>query len=256
MLVVWSALGRFIGVVVLGGLLGAGSATAPSLRTAGNPPRGAIGRDVGASSCAQPMPSGASFGVIAATDGKPYFSSPCLSTEYAWAGSLTYRPQYYVNLADPGHRSSHWARGGPRACDRTPKYDLGCAYDYGYEAAVAAWGYVAAVGPPGGGRWWLDVETDNTWGRSSAGIAANRAVIHGALDYLRHRRHITAGIYTETVWWDAITGGSRFSSTPVWGGGADSKAHALGNCRAQSITGGPALLAQWVRQGVDHDVAC
>jgi hypothetical protein len=203
------------------------------------------------------MPTGASFGVIATTDGRPYFSSPCLSSEYSWASGLTYRPQFYVNLADPGHKSTHWAQGGPRACDRRPKYDAGCAYDYGYEAAAAAWSYVTAIGASGNARWWLDVETDNTWGYSSAGIAANRAVIHGALDYLRHRRHVTTGIYTETSWWDFITGGSAsFSNTPVWGGGANSKAHAAANCRSHSITGGPALLAQWIRQGVDHDIAC
>ncbi len=203
------------------------------------------------------MPGGGSFGVIATTDGRPYFSSPCLSAEYAWASALPYRPEYYVNLADPGHQSTHWAQGGPRACEPTPKYDVGCAYDYGYEAAAAAWGYVAVIGASGNTRWWLDVETDNTWGYSSAGIAANRAVIHGALTYLRRHRHVTAGIYTETMWWDYITGGSSsFSHIPVWGGGANSKAHATENCRSHSITGGPALLAQWIRQGVDHDVAC
>jgi hypothetical protein len=250
-----SLLSRFVGAFALTTLLASGSA--PSVRGSGNPPRGAVGGDVGAQSCSQPMPTGASFGVIAATDGRPYFASPCLSTEYAWANGLPYRAQYYINLADPGHRSSHWNHGGPRACDPKPKYDVGCAYDYGYEAAATAWGYVAAVGTPGNARWWLDVETDNTWGYSSSGIAANRSVIRGALDYLRHHRRVTAGIYTETTWWDAITGGtSSFSGTPVWGGGANSKLHASENCRAHSITGGPALLAQWIRQGVDHDIAC
>jgi hypothetical protein len=249
-----SPLARMIGVAVLAVVLGSGSV---SFRGAGNPPRGAVGSDVGAQSCARPMPGGGSFGVIATTDGRPYFSSPCLSAEYAWASSLPYRPQYYVNLADPGHKSSHWGQGGPRGCDSTPKYDVDCAYDYGYEAAAAARGYVTAIGASGSARWWLDVETDNTWGYSSAGIAANRAVIHGALDYLRHLRHVGAGIYTETAWWDYITGGSSsFANTAVWGGGASSKRRAIANCRPHSITGGPALLAQWIRQGVDHDIAC
>jgi len=198
-----------------------------------------------------------SFGIIATTAGRPYYSSPCLASEYAWASGLAYRPQYYVNLADPGHRSPHWGQGGPRACDRGPKYDAGCAYDYGYEAAAAAWAYVSAVGAPGTGRWWLDVETDNTWGYTQNGIAANRAIIRGALNYLRHHRHVGAGVYTETSWWWIITGGTtRFSHTPVWGGGAGTKRNARANCRTHSITGGPALIAQWIRQGIDHDIAC
>lgn len=253
-----STIGRLVGVVVLGALLGAGAAPHSALlRAAGNPPTGTVGRDLGAHSCADSLPTGADFGVIATTDGRPYFASPCLSSEYAWANSLPYRAQYYVNLADPGHRSPHWGQGGPRVCHRGPKYGGGCAYDYGYEAAAAAWGYVAAVGPAGNGRWWLDVEIDNTWGYSSGGIAANREVISGALDYLRHVRHVTAGIYTETTWWDYITYGSaQFSNIPVWGGGAGSKRNARANCTSHSITGGPALMAQWISSGEDHDIAC
>ena len=258
MLALLSTLTRYVGVLALGAVLGSGATpVSVAARQMGNPPAGAVGRDVGAASCAHTLPTGASFGVIATTDGRPYYPSPCLAAEYAWAHALPYRAQYYLNLADPGHKSPHWAQGGPRTCHRTPKYDRGCAYDYGYEAAATAWGFVASVGPAGAGRWWLDVEVDNTWGYTRAGEAANRAVIHGALDYLRHRHHVTAGVYTETVWWAFITGGSTaFSSTPVWGGGADSKAHARRNCVDHSITGGPALLAQWIRAGVDHDIAC
>ncbi|HWC33344.1 MAG TPA: hypothetical protein VG650_00830 [Mycobacteriales bacterium] len=258
MVSLFSAITRLIGLVLLSGALGGGAVpNAASVRAAGNPPSGAVGRDVGAQSCARALPTGASFGIIATTAGRPYFSSPCLSSEYTWASGLTYRPQYYINLADPGHRSPNWGRGGPRACRRAPKYDAGCAYDYGYEAAAAAWGYVSSVGAPGRGRWWLDVEIDNTWGYTSHGIAANRAVIRGSLDYLRHRRHVGAGIYTETSWWYQITGGSTdFRGTPVWGGGAGSKRNARHNCLAHSITGGPALVAQWISAGIDHDLAC
>jgi hypothetical protein len=77
------------------------------------------------------------------------------------------------------------------------------------------------------------------------------------LHYLRSQG-LPAGIYTETVWWAAITGTPKgFSQVPVWGGGAGSRSNARANCKPVSITGGPALLAQWftdVRH--DHDVAC
>jgi hypothetical protein len=253
-----STLARLAGVLAFGAALGSGSAPAVvSLSHAGPPPTGAVGRDVGDVSCASALSSDVDFGVLATTAGKPYYPSECLSSEYAWASGLAYRPQFYVNLADPGHKSAHWAQGGPRTCHRGPKYDVGCAYDYGFEAAKTAWGYVRAVGTSGDGRWWLDVEIDNTWGYTRNGVAANIAVVRGALDELRSHAHVSAGIYTETTWWTYITGATTsFSHTPVWGGGANSKRHARLNCRTHSITGGPALLAQWISSGIDHDIAC
>jgi hypothetical protein len=88
-------------------------------------------------------------------------------------------------------------------------------------------------------------------------VEANIAVIRGALRYLRGRSHTALGVYTETTWWTTITDdSSKFSGVPVWGGGADTKKHARLNCRKHSITGGPALLAQWIIGPVDHDIAC
>lgn len=215
------------------------------------------GYDVGDLSCSTALPSGGSFAVVGTTAGRPFHRSPCLDTEYAWAKSLSFWPQLYLNLADPGRKSSHWGHGGPKRCHRRIKNDAGCAYDYGYEAAATAWGYAQAAGAAGRGRWWLDVEIDNTWGTGRAGVAANVADIRGALRYLRRRAHATVGIYTETTWWQTITGGSRrFAHTPVWGGGADNRRNAKRNCRAHSITGGRALLAQWIVGDVDHDLAC
>jgi hypothetical protein len=258
MLPLLSAFGRLIGVAALGAVLGSSSLPAIHLvASQATAPTGTIGRDVGDVSCDVPLSPDVAFGVIGTTEGKPYYPSPCLSSEYSWASSLTYRPQYYVNLADPGHKSAHWAKGGPRKCSRSTKYDAGCAYDYGYEAAQTAWGYVGSTGATGKGRWWVDVETDNTWGVTRSGVAANVAVIRGAIDALRSHSGVSAGIYTETVWWEIITGDSRaFSGTAVWGGGAGSKKHARENCRPHSITGGPALLAQWITGGVDHDIVC
>jgi hypothetical protein len=100
------------------------------------------------------------------------------------------------------------------------------------------------------------VEIDNTWGRGRAGIAANIADIRGARHYLRRHLHVTVGVYTETAWWQQITHGARMRHVPVWGGGADSLRHARHNCRSRSITGAPALLAQWIVGTVDHDLAC
>jgi hypothetical protein len=245
-----------LAITALLGGLAAGSAGANASRHT-SPPKGAVGYDVGHLSCSSTLPAGGSFGVVGTTAGRPFHPSPCFATEYSWASGLTYRPQYYVNLANPGHKSSHWGHGGPRACHRKPKYDAGCAYDYGFETAKGAWRTARFAGSSGRGRWWLDVEIDNTWGTSHAGIAANIADIRGALRYLRHRSHAAVGIYTETLWWAFITNNSRrFAAVAVWGGGAGSRHNARQNCRKHSITGGPALLAQWIVGTVDHDIAC
>jgi hypothetical protein len=249
---------RIASVVALFSLGGQSPATVttPASHPA-RPASGAVGNDVGYQSCATALPTGGSFGVVGTTAGQPFQASGCLESEYAWAKALTYRPQYYINLANPGHKSKHWGKGGPRTCHKKPKYDAGCAYDYGYQTAAAAWSYVKAIGSNGSGRWWLDVEPDNSWGYSQSGRAANIADIRGALHYLRHRSHTAVGIYTETIWWDSITASSTsFSHVPVWGGGANNRKRAKANCKLHSITGGHALLAQWIKGGVDHDVAC
>jgi hypothetical protein len=220
-------------------------------------PSGTPGHDVGNISCLGTLPPGGEFGIVGATAGRPFYPSDCLAAEYAWADSLPYRPQYYINLANPGHKSSHWGHSGPRRCHKKPKYDVGCAFNYGYTAAAAALRYVTSAGSTGRGRWWLDVEIDNTWGTSRSGVTANIRVIDGALHYLRKQPDTGAGIYTETAWWSQITHSSRqFSHLAVWGGGAGSKHNAMQNCKKHSITGGPALLAQWISGGVDHDVVC
>jgi hypothetical protein len=224
----------------------------------------ASGVDVNADSACSTISSGSAFAVIGATVGKP-FASPdagCFQAAVVQAQGLAAAPQFYLNLADPGKASAgHWNDGGPRACHVTHNYAVGCAYDYGYRAAQQAVGFASSHGAAVGSRWWVDVETDNTWGSASGAPrhqAANVADIQGALKYLGSH-HYPAGVYTETAWWGAITGDpGTFSHVPVWGGGAGSAKNARANCKAVSITGGPALLAQWFKTqgGIDHDVAC
>jgi hypothetical protein len=222
----------------------------------------ASGTDV---SCSSSLMSGSTFAVIRATSGQPYSDADttCFHNALTAAAQLPAAPQFYLNLADPGKASAgHWNAGGPRSCHVAKDYDLGCAYDYGYEAARQAVGFAASQGAAAGSRWWVDVETDNSWGNRHLSdppghTAANVADINGALHYLSAHGY-PSGIYTETAWWNAITDSSKaFSSVPVWGGGADSAANARANCRQVSITGGPALLSQWfVTKSVDHDIAC
>jgi hypothetical protein len=224
----------------------------------------ASGVDVIADSGCSTISSGSAFAVIRATTGKPYASpdARCFRAAVVQAEALPAAPQFYLNLADPGKASAgHWNDGGPKACHVAHNYDVGCAYDYGYRAAQQAVGFASSQGAAAGSRWWVDVETDNTWGSASGAPrhkAANIADIRGALDYLGSHGY-PAGVYTETNWWGPITGSpSTFSHVPVWGGGAGSPKNARANCKAISVTGGPALLAQWFKTqgGIDHDISC
>jgi hypothetical protein len=225
----------------------------------------AAGADLSASAaeCADGFPTGIGFAVIRATNGQPYGSADasCFQTETMAAQQLPAAPQFYLNLADPGTASTHWNAGGPKRCTTTANYNSACAYDYGYEAAAQAISFARVNGAPVASRWWIDVEIDNTWGNAAGGVpghlAANVADIQGALRYLAAHGY-PAGVYTETSWWQAITGSPKsFSRVPVWGGGAGSAADARANCRQVSITGGPALLAQWFTDTThDYDVAC
>jgi hypothetical protein len=224
---------------------------------------GATANGVDVSSCSSDVSSGATFAVVRATNGLPYNSSDatCFGTEVTQAQNLAAAPEFYMNLADPGRASKgHWNDGGPKACHVAHNYEAGCAFDYGYKAAEQAVGFARAHGMATGNRWWVDVETDNTWGSTTgapAHLAANVADIQGALRYFA-THGFPAGIYTETAWWTAITGSSKdFSRTPVWGGGAGSAKNARANCKSVSITGGPALLAQWFTDThADNDVSC
>jgi hypothetical protein len=226
----------------------------------------AAGIDLNASadSCSAPLPAGAAFAVIRATDGQPFHSADptCFSTDATEAAELPAAPEYYLNLADPGKQSAgNWDNGGPRACHVAHDFEAGCAYDYGYEAARQAVGFASDHGMAVGSRWWIDVEPGNSWGSHDLSMpghmAANVADIRGALHYLSSHG-LPAGVYTETDWWIEITDApTGFATVPVWGGGADSRANARANCKAVSITGGPALLAQWFTNvAADHDVAC
>jgi hypothetical protein len=228
--------------------------------------RTATGIDLSASadSCSTPLPAGTAFAVIRATNGQPFHSadSTCFTTDVTEAAQLPAEPEYYLNLADPGKASAgNWDNGGPKACQVAHDFDAGCAYDYGYEAARQAVDFATANGMVPGSRWWIDIEPGNSWGSHDLSVpghvAANVADIRGALHYLS-ARGLPAGVYTETAWWIEITGApGGFTHVPVWGGGADSRANARANCKAVSITGGPALLAQWFTTvAADHDVAC
>jgi hypothetical protein len=125
-------------------------------------------------------------------------------------------------------------------------------------------------------RWWLDVETANTWQSSTAdggaGLAMNAAVLEGMLQYLGSLGAGYVGIYSTSGQWQTITGGqsaienhwtaaghsspSPLHAVPDWVPGASKQSGARSNCSLAPFTGGSIALAQWVQSSLDYDQAC
>lgn len=215
---------------------------------------GPTGYDISFPQCGAAYPASPAFGIVGVNDGVPYSQNPCLASEYAWASAAPVAPAFYVNISDPGSGAPQWNHGGPRSCGGSSD-DIGCAYDFGWTAADQSLTYaVDQTGSPAPHRWWLDVETANTW---SPNTAANTAVIHGALDRLTGAAAVTAaGVYSTRYQWNIITGTpSGLQAVPDWVPGASSSAEAATYC-AQSFTGGPVLLFQYPAHGYDGDSVC
>ena len=215
------------------------------------------GYDVSWPQCGGQLPSNPTFAVVGVTDGLPYSANPCLAAEYSWGLSAGRAPDLYMNLADPGKRSVHWNHGGPKPCSGASN-DAGCAYDYGWQAAAAAWS-VAAGDSPAASRWWVDVETANTWTRNTA---VNAADIQGVVDSLARLGARATGAYSTGYQWGQITGGATLAAasagTPAdWLAGASSSSQATSWCTGQpGFSGGRISVVQYPAGSFDGDVTC
>lgn len=224
------------------------------------------GYDVSWPQCPADFPSGAQFAIVGTTDGRPYGTNPCLGAEYAWGtrSAVGGVPDLYMNMAEPGSRSIHWGRfGAPKPCSGKSG-DSGCAYDYGWNAALNAFGGVSSAvsgANPAASRWWLDVETGNTW---SSSTSLNRADIQGALDSLTHLGVRNVGVYSTGYQWQTITAGWKIGSVggaskrPLdWLAGAGSSGQATSWCTSASgFSGGAVAMVQYPSGNWDGDVRC
>ena len=106
-------------------------------------------------------------------------------------------------------------------------------------------------------RWWLDVETINSWQSSSK---LNRADLEGMVSYLRHIG-AAAGIYSTARQFGPLTGpvspASPLYRLPDWIPGARTLAQARKNCRLAPLTGGGSVtLTQWKTKPANSDFSC
>lgn len=244
--------------------------------------------DISYPQCDGPFPRRALLGVVGVNGGRVYSSNPCLGTEdgrseLAWADT-TGNPQFYANTADPGPAySSYWDLAAwddqPQTCSSAATNSTGCSYDYGWYAAQDS--FLRAVraeqqvypflddpvSAVAGARWWLDVETGNSWeslesrysSDPTTALANDTAALQGAVGSLAHQGVTRIGFYSTGYQWDRITGGTgtRLAAYPVWIAGFSSATRAAAGCTtATSFTGGPVLLTQYQVRGFDADQVC
>jgi hypothetical protein len=264
-------------VAVVGGALALPApASAAAPRRDG---RTSIGYDVSHPQCDADLPAEQAFGIVGVNGGLATRANPCLVDQLEWAagstGEVRGQPelQLYVNTANPGQvrdQVSTW----PRATD-TPYgtcdggNTLACSWVYGriraqvtlhvfFQPAARAAG---VDDDPGAHRWWLDVETMNTWqSGSTAALARNRAALEGMAAYLQDAG-AEVGVYSTGYQWRRIVGtvepDSVLYDLDSWLAGALSREGAEENCEEPPLTdGGRVLLAQYVDDALDHNVSC
>jgi hypothetical protein len=213
------------------------------------------GYDVSYPQCGKTLPSPASFVVVGVNGGIPFKDNRCLGEQFRWVRRVKADYGFYVNSSNPGATHDEWGKPGEMQCGGASA-EWGCAYNFGEAAARNAYDYAARVTKATyGHRFWVDVETANTWSKTDT--AANVAVIQGMVDYLTARSGRIAGIYATPNHWKKITSNAQATGVPNWHAAAKNRTAAAAKCaEGGSLTGGPLLIVQFVVKGLDHDYWC
>lgn len=259
---------------------------APAAAYAAPASAAALGVDISAPQCGDRIINRFAFVIVGVNGGLATTPNPCLDKQLAWArgvsGATTQEKlQLYVNTANPGGlNTDSWPRTNIDPSEKFVMSEYGfcdggdtlaCAWQYGWNRAyddVNKWFPPAASSAgvsadPTSYRWWLDVETENTWklSGSAADHESNVAVLEGMAAYFASRGTRT-GIYSTAYQWGEITGGaitptSNLQGLPNWRPGGRSLETAKQACQAQPLTvGGSVLMTQYIYRGLDYNYSC
>ncbi len=210
-------------------------------------PRGSTGVDVSFPNCGVQIPAGAMFGIVGVTGGTDYsVTNQCLAAQ---AAHFPKTLSLYANSGWNDH-STKLDPSSPKTC---PPGDADClAYNYGYNAGLAAYDAATAAGVSSR-VWWLDVESANSWNDD---VIQNRNSLLGEHDALTARGATIVGVYSTTSGWQTITGGWQ-NGWPNWIGADDAaSAQDTQACSGHQFTGGPTQVVQDNLHRLDRDVAC
>ncbi len=207
---------------------------------------GSTGDDVGYPNCSARI-SPVSFGIVGVNNGVVYGHNSCLAAQSKNFSDLS----LYINTGLNASASSSYYAQAQIGCNG----DVNCAaYSYGFNAAKDAVAYSKSQGVSSA-KWWLDVETANTW---NSDALQNQKSLQGAYDALAANGAALVGVYSTTAQWQGITG-SWQNNWASWGATTWTTANqAKTYCTGHQFTGGPSLLMQYKskQSKIDQDVAC
>ena len=202
--------------------------------------------DVSWPNCGLAAPVQPNPGIVGINGGLDFRPNPCLGKQLSWFSSVS----VYINTGYPGTKYGLKFQNSPKLCATTDQECL--AYNYGFNAARYDIKYASLQGVVAN-RWWLDIETENSWTNSAA---VNRSALQGMIDaFSRYASPTQLGVYSYPGQWDLLTGNWRVG-LPAWvASGSTNRQAAAYYCSLPSFSGGPVLLAQYTA-GLDIDISC
>jgi hypothetical protein len=230
----------------------------------GGSTRVVTGNDVSWPQCSKSLPKGQLFGIVGVNDGLANTTNPCFATELAWAeasvgGTGQDNAALYVNTANPGNLAvADWPKSGSSIKYGTCSggNDQACAYQYGWNMTENDAQTRIGNNNPASFKWWLDVETDNSW---EANTSNNIADLEGMVDYF-HSVDGRVGLYSTSTQWNQIAGtvspSSSLHGLDSWLPGSSNLSGAENACKVPGLTGGQTTVTQYVAKRVDYDYSC
>lgn len=233
-------------------------------------PTVATGNDVSWPQCGKTLPTRQAFAIVGVNHGLANDTNGCFSTQWSWAqgsSGVTNQPKaaVYVNTANPELGGSWWPTTDDRTqqgqtiqnpyghCDGTAS--AACAYLYGWSKADDDLHRQSDLSASGL-RWWLDVETGNSW---SSNLEANRADLEAMATVFTNAGG-SVGVYSTRYQYGRIVG--TVASGPLfaldsWLAGGSTLKGAQSLCSSAALTtGGRVTLTQYASGGFDSDVSC
>jgi len=205
------------------------------------------GVDVSWPNCGEKLPTNQDFAIIGVTGGLDFRPNKCIGEE---ASQLRNDPSFYVNTGYPGHIYADKYQSNPKNCSLR---DYEClAYNYGFNAGRYAVNYSLENGVVSN-KWWLDVETINSW-TSNPNI--NKAELVGEEQAIKQGVNPTMiGYYTYPPEWQMLTNNWQ-NKLPTWvASNSNYRNDAINLCGSKGFTGGPIYLTQYTTT-LDYDYAC
>jgi len=230
------------------------------------------GNDVSWPQCNKSLPKGQLFGIVGVNDGLANTTNPCFATELAWAnvsvgGTGQDKAALYVNTANPGNLGvADWPMSNVDVLSSsvdidpygtcTGSDDQACAYQYGWNMAELDAQTRIGTNNPASFKWWLDVETNNSWETNTAN---NTADLEGMTNYFQSVGG-RVGLYSTASQWAQIVGTVSTTSglykLDSWLPGSSNLSSAKTACTKPGLTGGLTTVTQYITKRVDYDYSC